>query len=111
MGRKKKIKEITDIDLRDYKKPKIVLLFEDHNKLWVALCIQHNFVAQGRDLGEVMNNFEVQYENQVNLDLDSNIEPFSNFNKVSDEFLEKLFKDKKIRDSMLKWNFQYKENQ
>lgn len=109
MGRKKKIKEITNIDLRDYKKPKTVLLFEDHNKVWVALCIQHDFVAQGRNLGEVMNNFEIQYENQVKLDLDSNIEPFSNFTKVDNELLEKLHKDKKIRDSMFKWNFQYKD--
>lgn len=109
MGRKKKIKEITDIDLRDYKKPKIVLLFEDHNKVWVALCIQHDFVTQGRDLGEVMTNFENQFANQVKLDLNSNIEPMSNFKKVDDELLEKLYKDSHIRKSMLKWNFQYKE--
>lgn len=108
MGRKKKIKEITDLDLRDYKKPKDVLLFEDHNKVWIALCIQHDFVAQGMDLGDVMNNFETQYENQVKLDLSSNIEPMSNFKKIDDELLEKLYKDKKIKN-LLKWNFQYKE--
>lgn len=109
---RKKKNKITDLELRKYKQPITIILFQHPNNAWEAICLDFGFSIANHECktyADIMNLFEYEYEKRVKKYLNEEKEPFYDSKEIDKKEVENFLLNNSLHRNVLKWNFQYKE--